>query len=372
MIITHKIRIYPNKTMEARFKACFGYSRYVYNTALELWEQMYKAGEKPNNWKVRDRYKKTLKQEWEGEYPSVVLDTAIDHLANGYQRFWKKLGRKPRFKSKRKARQSFEVYRKDKNTIKVVGEKLYLPKMKGIRMAEVPLFEGTIKRAIVSSRAGKYWVSLAIELSEDEVQHTYRSTESLPTVGVDANIGHFDLSEECGRKLTPLKRLTPLYERISVYQRRLSRKTPGSKKYEVMRTKLQRTYLRIQDIQDDWLHKFTTDLTQKYHTIVIEDLNVQGMFSNRRIAKQISRSLFYRFKTQLTYKAELYGNRLIVADRWYPSTQLCSVCGHRKTGDDKLSLSDRTYHCDSCNSTLDRDYNSACNLKLYAEQAGYA
>ena len=343
MIITHKIRIYPNKSTEASFRACFGYSRYVYNTALELWSRMYEADEKPNNWKVRDRYKKTLRQDWEFEYPSVVLDTAIEHLANGYQRFWKGLGGKPKFKSRRKARQSFEVYRKDKNTIKVIGKKLYLPKMKGIRMAERPMVEGTIKRATVTTRAGRYWVSLAVELSEDEIQHTYRSNKANPTVGVDANIGHFDLSEECGRRVTPLQRLTPLYRRISVYQRRLSRKTPGSKKYEAMRTKLQRTYLRIQDIQDDWMHKFTTDLTQKYHTIVIEGLNVQGMLSNRRIAKQISRSLFYRLKTQLTYKTELYGNRLIIADPWYPSTQTCSRCGHRKTGEAKLGLADRKY-----------------------------
>lgn len=369
VVITHKIRIYPNKTMIKQFSQLFGYSRYSYNTGLALWNEMYLAGEYPNERKVRDRYKSKLKQDWENSYPPNVFDNAITRLSNGWKLFFKGINSKPKFKSRKKAKDSFTINRKNSTTIRIKGNRLYLPKFKyGVKMAESPRFLGTIKLATVSKRAEKYWVNLAIEL--DEPEYLYRASSNLPTVGVDANIGHFDTSEENHRWETPLRSLTSLYERVNLYQRHLNRKVKGSKKYNVTKTKLQSTYLRIQNIQNDWLHKFTTYLVGNYGTICIEDLNVQGMLSNRRISRNISRSLFYRFKVQLQYKCSLYGNKLVIADRWFPSTQACSECGCRKEGTQKLSLSDRVYKCHECGSILDRDYNSACNLKLYAERVG--
>ena len=369
MIITQKIRLYPNKTMIKQFNELFGYSRYAYNSGLALWNEMYETGKKPNNRKVRDKHKRERKQEWEEELPPNVLDNAIDHMALGWKMFFKGLAKKPKFKSKRRAKKSFTINRKCPSTIRIKGNRLFLPKFKyGVKMAEPLRFLGIIKMATVTQRADQYFVSLAVEL--DDESHLYRAGEYLPTVGVDANIGHFDISEDDHRWTAPLQKLTPLYERISHYQRTLSHKVPGSRKYLATKTKLQRIYFRIQNIQDDWLHKFTTYLVRNYHTICIEDLNVSGMLANRKIAKAISRSLFYRFRTQLQYKCDLYGNNLIIADRWFPSTQTCSECGSVKEGEEKLKLSDRVYHCTECGVSLDRDFNSAKNLKIYAERVG--
>ena len=369
MILSQKIRIYPNKTMCKQFEEFFGYARYSYNAGIALWEEMYEAGEKPNERKVRDKYKRSLKQDWEASYPPNIFDNSITHLAGGYKMFFNRMGNKPKFKSKRKAKKSFTINRKGPSTIRIKNDKLFLPKFKyGVKMAENIRFEGCIKLATVTKRANQYYVSLSIELGDES--YLYRSGDYLPTVGVDANIGHFDVSEETHRWETPLNKLAPLYEKISHYQRLLSKKKLDSKKYNVMKTKLQNTYLRIQNIQDDWLHKFTSYLVHSYHKICIEDLNIKGMLSNKRISKKIARSLFYRFRVQLQYKCEMYGNELIIADRWFPSTQHCSICGFRKEGEDKLKLSDRIYHCNNCGETLDRDYNSACNLKIYAERVG--
>ena len=369
VILTHKIRIYPNKTMKRQLQDFFDYSRYAFNIGLDLWNQMYKTGEMPTERKVRDKYKRELKQDWESEYPPNIFDNAVKNMSFGWKLFFSGRSSKPKFKSKRAAKNTFTINRKNPSTIRIKGKRLYLPKFKyGIKMAETPVFKGTIKMATVSSRTGKYWVSLFIEL--DEPNYLYRAVDSLPSVGVDANIGHFDISEEEHRWTTPLSNLTPLYERISHYQRLLSRKVRGSKKYEATRTKLQQTYWRIRNIQNDWLHKFTTYLVQNYKTICIEDLTVRNMLSNRRIARSIARSLFYRFKIFLKYKCSLYENNLIIADRWFPSTQICSCCGFRKEGLDKLKLSDRVYICHECGVNLDRDYNSAYNLKIYAERLG--
>ena len=369
VIMTHKIRIYPNKTMIKQFTELFGYSRYSYNVALQLWNKMYLAGDKPNERKVRDRYVQKYKQDWEKSYPSNVFQNAVTHLGRGWSMYFEGICSKPKLKSRKRSKDSFTVNRQTQYTIRIKGNKLYLPKFKyGVKMAELPRFSGVIKKATVTKRADKYWVSLAIDL--DEPQYLYRVSSNLTTVGVDANIGHFDISEENHRWETPLNSLTPLYERIAFYQKCLSRKVKGSKKYEVTKTKLQKIYLRIQNIQDDWLNKFTTYLVYNYGKICIEDLNVKGMLSNRKIAKKISRSMFYKFRVQLQQKCDVSGNDLIIADRWFPSTQICSECGCRREGSEKLSLSNRVYKCNECGGILDRDYNSACNLKLYAERVG--
>ena len=366
-MISQKVRIYPNKTMQKQFETFFGYTRYSYNTGLALWNEMYENGEKPNERKVRDKYKRELKKYWENEYPPNIFDNALTHMSRGWKNFFEGRTSRPKFKSKRKAKKSFTINRKCDSTIRIRNGKLLLPKFKyPIKMAESINFEGTIKMVTVTQRADQYYASFTMDTTEE----FYHSSSFLPTVGIDTNISHFDISEDSHRYSTPLASLTPLYEKIAYYQRRMSRKVHRSNKYNAMKAKLQKLYLRIQNIQDDWLHKFTTFIIQNYHKICIEDLNVKGMLSNRRIAKSISRSLFYRFKIQLQYKSKMYGNELIIADRWFPSTQHCSMCGFRKEGEHKLKLSDRVYHCHNCGETMDRDYNSACNLKLYAERVG--
>lgn len=365
MLLSQRVRIYPNKTMQKEFEKMFNYARYSYNAGLELWNELYKAGGNPTDWTVRTTYKRTMKKDWEDEFSSTIFDNAIAHLSRAWKSFFEGNSGLPRFKDKKTSKPSFTFNRKNPYTIRIKNGRLYLPRFKyGVKLSEPIRFGGLIKTVTINKRANCYFASFSIDIPADSIK--YRSDKSLPTVGIDSNIGHYDISEELHRWETPLRRIEKYYQRISYYQRRMDKKVYKSGNYETMRVKLQRLHLRVQNIQDDWLHKFTTHIVRNYHVICIEDLDVSQMLKNRRISKHVGRSLFYRFREFLTYKSKLYGNTLIVADMWYPSTQRCSSCGNIKKGKDKLSLKNRVYRCSECGFKSDRDYNSALNLKQYA------
>lgn len=195
---------------------------------------------------------------------------------------------------------------------------------------------------------------------------------------VDANVDHFDTTD--GQTSLKPELLDRLYKRVNAYQRQLARKRNvnknyrHSKGYRATRAKLQATYERIRNVQNDLLHKFTTDLYRQFDTVVIEDLDVKGMQMKKK-AKNLHRSLFGRFRKFMEYKAEKFGKTLIIADRFYPSTQRCSNCGHVKTGDEKITLSGNQKHgtkhheyvCYECGYEDDRDHNAVLNLLALAE-----
>jgi putative transposase len=372
IVLAHKIRIYPNSTTRKYLEGCFGYSRYCYNKGLELWNKLYKDGKKPNARKVRDYYKRNIpKEDWEKQYSPNILDNAITNLEHGFNLFYKKITKHPKFKKKGKCKESFTINRKNDSTIRIINNKLYLPKFKyGMRLSEEIRFDGVIKKCTITKRANQYYASFTIELSSQEQSNLFKNTKS-NYVGIDANLGHYDISvKKKSRQNFPYKELKVYYEKISYYQKRLSRKKRNSNKYNVLRTKIQRLYLRIFNIQNDWLHKFTTKMIKRFHNICIEDLNIKGMVKNKHLGKYILRSSFYRFKLLLTYKSELHGSNLIIADRFYPSTQRCARCGNIKRNKEKLTLSDRTYVCYKCGFKMDRDKNSSYNLKYYGMKMG--
>jgi putative transposase len=175
--------------------------------------------------------------------------------------------------------------------------------------------------------------------------------------------------------------LVNLYQRITHYQRLLARKrtaNPNSFKsnsYRSTKAKLKRDYQKVQRIQEDILHKFTHKLVQEFDVITIEDLNVTRMKMNKRLAKNLHRSMFGKLKQIMTYKCEWHGKTLVLADRWYPSTQRCSECGFVKVGDDKITLSGNKKHgtnhheyiCYSCGTIMNRDENAVENLIAYGQ-----
>lgn len=384
-----KVRIYPNKTMIKQLELYFNYSRYCYNKSLYIWNTMYKNNEKPNFRTVRDNFKNNYKEEWEKEYPPNILDNSIQFLSNGWSLYFKHITRKPKFKSKKRYKPSFTINRKSDSTIRIINNKLYLPKFKyGIKLSEDIKIIGIIKLCTISRKANKYFASFIIELSDNYKKNLYQSKIDNTSVGIDVNIGHFDISEKNYRYDFPLKELKKYYAKIEYYQKRMSRKIlekknkekllnkeksdknyiylEDSHKYLVMKTKLQNLYMRINNIQNDWLHKFTTNIISKYHLIGIETLKTKNMMKCHNLAKSISHSLFYRFRLFIEYKSKLYGNILVKADKSFPSTQKCSCCGNIKKGNEKLHLKDRIYKCNYCKNIMNRDLNSAFNLKEYA------
>ena len=143
----------------------------------------------------------------------------------------------------------------------------------------------------------------------------------------------------------------------------LSRKKKGSRNRSKARAKLARLHARIANIRSDALHKLTSDLTRRFHTIGMEDLNVRGMKKNRRLSRSISDMGFHEFRRQTEYKTDRRGGMVVVADRFYPSSKTCSACGHVL---DRLPLSARNWACPSCHARHDRDVNAAINLRNMA------
>ena len=356
------------------------YRRYCWNQGLALWNDIYDASviladkkQRPNERKVRDELVAN-KADWQYQLSARCLQLAISDLGKAWQNFFDQAQPdwgKPHFKSKKSSHQGFKTDR-----AKLVNGRLRLDKPRGVK---TPWFDikfkgarnltGELKVVSIYQENGQYWASLPFEVMVPEKTKTGVKT------AVDVNVGHLDYT--AGRVNTLPSHLQKIYKRIKHYQRVLARKrkvngrlATQSKNYAKTRAKLQRDYRRVANVQHDLMQKFTTQLVNTYDQLVIEDLAVKKMQMSHVAAKGLQRSMFGYFRQVLTYKCEWYGKILSVADRFYPSTQRCSVCGHIKQGDDKVTLAGNHKHhtkhdeyiCYQCGATLDRDANAVANL----------
>jgi putative transposase len=240
-------------------------------------------------------------------------------------------------------------------TIRFEGRKIQLPRIGKVRIKEKRerYHSGRILSITVRRRADRWFVSVTVE--EEIPDPTPRDRQ---VVGVDLGVKTmatlsdgtvFANPRAFGRKL----------KKIRQFSKSLSRKKKGSKNSEKAKLRLARMYLRIFNIRQDNLHKLTTYLAKSHSKIVIEDLCVSGMMKNRRLARAIGDVGFYEFRRQLEYKCQWYGSQLVVVPRTFPSSKLCSHCGHIKK---ELLLSEREYVCEQCGLQIDRDLNAALNL----------
>ena len=371
-----KIELRLNEEQKKIFKQAFGYSRYIYNKALDEWKAMYEAWKednsqtKPNNRKVRDSLKAS-REDWEFNQLNILIETTVEDLAKAFNMMWKGYGKYPKYKSRRNQKDSCRFFRKTKYSLQIKGEKANKLKVPGvsslIHMKEpLRLKEShTMQEITISKKADRYYASIIIRyLHEDNESHKDDSY-----VGIDLGVKDFAIiNDDKGlyRKYKSLSsKLMPLHKRIETYDKILKRKHYGSKNYEKARTKLNRTYMKITNIRKDYLHKISTHITTKYKYICIEDLKVSNMMKNKNLSKYIAEQGWREFRTMLEYKAEKNDCKIITADQWFPSSQICSCCGNVLQGKDKLKLSQRVYHCHECGNKIDRDYNAAVNLKLY-------
>lgn len=213
--------------------------------------------------------------------------------------------------------------------------------------------------ARVVREANRWFLCVAVDVGE---YHKKRSVDGV--VGVDLGLTTM-ATLSTGEKVENLQPLRKAQKRLARAQRKLSRRVKGSRKRYKQKQRVAKIHQRVRNIRHDGLNKLTTRLCHENQVVVIEDLNVSGMVKNRRLAGSISDVGFREFRTMLGYKAEIYGTRLIVADRFFPSSKMCSACGSIK---DTLSLAERVFGCGTCGLRLDRDLNAARNL----EQLGRA
>ncbi|MCY0936362.1 RNA-guided endonuclease InsQ/TnpB family protein [Streptomyces sp. H34-S4] len=351
-----KYRFYPSDVQAAELSRTFGCVRKVYNMALDARSRAWQRHERVNYVQTSamlTEWKKTEELAFLSEVSSVPLQQALRHLQGAFISFWEKRSKYPRFKSRKKSPSSAEYTR---SAFKWRDGKLALAKMSEPLdiVWSRPLPKGAEPSTVTVSRdaAGRWFVSLLCEDTPALMPATKQ------TVGIDAGLTSL-VTLSTGEKITNPRHERKDRARLAKAQRDLSSKEKGSKNQEKARRKVAGIHARIADRRRDFLHKLSTRLVRENQTLVIEDLTIRNMTKNHTLARAISDASWAELRSMLEYKCAWYGRTLITVDRWFPSTELCSHCGSLAAS---MPLHVRTWTCEHCGATHDRDENAAVNL----------
>ena len=368
MILTKKVRLYPNELQEQKLWQSVGTARFIYNWTLKRQEENYKNGGKfISDGILRKEITKLKKNElsWLNEVSNNVAKQAVKDACNAYKRFFKGLSNKPKFKTRKKSKKSFY---NDNVKLKVKEGNLVLIEKVGWIKTNEQLPIGVKYTNPRISYDNKYWY-ISVGIEKEEVQEELTNV----SLGIDLGLKNLAICSDG----TIYKNINKTYvvkkfeKKLKRLQRQVSKKYEKNKKgKEYVKTKniiklekqIQQTHRKLANIRNNYLHQTTTSIVKtKPYRIVIEDLNVKGMMKNKHLSDAIRKQGFYEFKRQLEYKCKFRGIKLVIADRFYPSSKNCSQCGKIKND---LKLSDRVYKC-SCGLSIDRDLNASINLSNY-------
>ena len=351
-----KYRFYPTDAQAAELSRTFGCVRKVYNLALaartEAWVRQERVNYNATS-AMLTAWKKTEELAFLSDVSSVPLQQCLRHLQTAFTNFFAKRAKYPRFKSRKKSRKSAEY---TTSGFRFRDGKLTLAKMSGPLdiVWSRPLPEGASPSTVTVSQdsAGRWFVSM---LCDDPSVKPLLAGDN--AVGIDVGLDHL-LTLSTGEKITNPRHERKDRARLARAQRNLAKKAKGSANRAKARLKVARVHARIADRRRDLLHQLTTRLVRENQTLVIEDLTVRNMVKNHSLARAISDAAWHEFRSLLEYKAAWYGREVVVVDRFFPSSRLCSACG---TLQEKMPLNVRTWTCD-CGTAHDRDVNAAKNL----------
>ena len=355
----YRCRAYPDAAQQAMLNRTFGCVRVVWNCILAVRQERYVTERKGTSYGEASAALTAMKRDpervWLNEVSCVPLQQVLRHQQQAFAAFFAKRARYPRFKS-RHGRQAAEYTRSaftmrggELRLAKTPGPLAFVWSWPGVDVA------GLDPTTVFVSREpdGRWYVTFAMDAS---------APVPLPgtgqAVGVDLGITSFAVTSN-GERIANPRHLERRARNLARYQRRLARRQPGSANRARAKAKVARAHRKVRDARRDFLHRTTTQLIRGNDLIAIEDLNVSGMVRNRRLARAISDCGWGEFRRQLEYKCERAGRRLIVIDRWYPSTKMCSACGFLLAD---LPLKVRTWRCPSCRTRHDRDLNAAKNI----------
>ena len=354
MIKILKVRLYPNVEQTVLLEKHFGSCRFVWNHFLEVRNKYFAEhkNDKKRGLSGFDTMKMltTLKKglTWLNEINSQSLQHSLVKLDMAFKSFFKHNASYPKFRSK-KDNQYFII----PSGFKTDGNKLIIKKfMEGIEYRDESTFPADIKQVIVTKDVERYYAFIQHETDE-------KLSKGDAIIGIDMGIKAF-LTTSDKLQVEPLNALRKSEKKLKREQRRLSRKRKGSKNRKKQIVKVQKINQKIRDARTDFNHKVSTAIAKHYGTVVIEDLNIQGMQRNQHLARSIADQGWYQFKTMLTYKLGWGEAVLIEIGRFDPSSKMCSKCGNIKHD---LKLSDRIYHCNVCGLSMDRDLNAAINIR---------
>jgi putative transposase len=346
-----------------------GAARWAYNWGLRVKQERYRATKKSPTAIDLHRELNALKKTelpWMYQVSKCAPQEALWNLDAAFQNFFRRCALKkqgkwkgklgyPQFKTKKKGLGSFRLT----GRIAVSEEVIVLPRLGRLRLKEggyLPTAGAQILAATVSEQAGHWYVSVQVEEEQAVPENTG------PVVGIDLGVKSLATLSD-GEVVANPRHLKRRLKKLKRLQRMVSRRKKGGKNCKKAVKKLAKLHRKIKNQRSNTLHQVTTRLAKTKSVLVIEDLHVTGMLKNHHLAQAIGDVGFAEFKRQLLYKASWYGSRVILADRWEPSSKRCSGCGWL---DADLTLADRTFHCEQCGLVVDRDLNAAINLEQLA------
>lgn len=355
---TYKYRIYPNSIQKEQISKTFGCARFVYNSVLSYRKEKYEKENISINKIECNKYcNQILKNKYLflKEVDKFALTNSIYNMDNAYQKFFKEHRGYPKFKSKKNNYKSYTTnYTNNNIEVDFINNKIKLPKLKYIKAKVHRKFNGIIKGAtIIQVPSGKYYVSILVE-EEQAIKERKNNV-----VGIDLGIKELCVLSN-GKKYENIKVLKKYESKIKRIQKKLSKKIRGSHNYYKMKHRLALVHEKVANIRQNYLHKISSEIVCENQVIITENLNVKSMIKNHRLAASIIDVSFYELTRQLEYKAKWNDRIYEKVDTFYPSSQICNVCGEQNKKVKDLQI--REWVCNQCNTKHDRDYNASINI----------
>ena len=384
MIETIRVQLSPNNKQRTKLFQYAGCSRFAYNWTISREQENYKQGNKfLSNNELRKEFtqlKKLDEYKWLNKISNNVTKQAIKDACNSYKRFFKGKSKHPKFKSKKRSEPSFyqdNVTIKFTDThVKIEGfatsRKKNKQKLNWIKLCEKGRIPTNCKymNPRFTYDGLHWWISVSVE-----VDNNTNSPPISEGIGIDLGLKDLAICSDGNtyKNINKTNKVKKIEKRKRRLQRSISRRYEKSRKGKIYcktsniikrENELLKLIKRLTNIRRNHLHQITSEIVKRKPSFIcIEDLNVSGMMKNKHLSKAIQQQGFYEFRRQIQYKSGWNNIPVIIADRFFPSSKLCSCCGVIKKD---LKLSDRIYQCE-CGNVIDRDYQASLNLKQYGE-----